>query len=330
VYAGIKYTAGYANNLTTRPPLKTILNRRRLIGLTLHIMTDHKAILAILLSLCVSLGVALALGQGSMQVRGVPVVMLSWAIAFSIQWVVFIPSFYYKTEHYFDLTGSLTYLLVTAVALYLAEGLTYRDLLIAGVIFVWAVRLGSFLFIRIRKQGKDVRFDRIKQNFWRFLLTWTLQGLWVFLTLAMALAAITSEVKPQFDVLVWLGLAIWVFGFALEVAADRQKTGFRRDQRNAGQFITSGLWSWSRHPNYFGEMILWSGVAVMALPVLSGWQWVALISPVFVIFLLTKVSGIDMLEAQGLVRWGDDPNYHAYLARTSKLIPRRPLPIDGA
>ena len=293
-------------------------------------MTNRKAILAIILSLCVSLGVALALGQGSILAWGIPVVMLCWAIAFAIQWIVFIPSFYYKTEHYFDLTGSLTYLLVIAVALYSTEGLTSRDLLIAGVIFVWALRLGSFLFMRIKKQGKDVRFDHIKQNFWRFLLTWTLQGLWVFLTLAMALAAITSEVKPQLDAMVWLGLAIWVFGFVLEVAADLQKTVFRRDQRNAGQFITSGLWSWSRHPNYFGEMILWSGVAVMALPVLSGWQWVALISPVFVIFLLTKVSGIDMLEAQGLLRWGDDPNYRAYLARTSKLIPRRPLSIDRA
>ena len=293
-------------------------------------MTNRKAILATVLSLCVSLGVAVALGQGSIRASGIPVVMLCWAIAFAIQWVVFIPSFYYKTEHYFDLTGSLTYLLVIAVALYSTEGLTPRDLLIAGVIFVWALRLGSFLFMRIKTQGSDVRFDRIKHNFWRFLLTWTLQGLWVFLTLAMALAAITSEVKPQLDALVWLGLAIWVVGFALEVAADRQKTVFRRDQRNAGQFITSGLWSWSRHPNYFGEMILWSGVAIMALPVLSGWQWVALISPVFVIFLLTKVSGIDMLEAQGQLRWGDDPNYRAYLARTSKLVPRRPLSVDSA
>lgn len=293
-------------------------------------MTNRKAILATILSLCVSLGVAVALGHGSIRAWGIPVVMLCWAIAFAIQWVVFIPSFYYKTEHYFDLTGSLTYLLVIAVALYSTEGLTSRDLLIAGVICVWALRLGSFLFMRIKKQGRDVRFDRIKQNFWRFLLTWTLQGLWVFLTLAMALAAITSEVKPQLDALVWLGLAIWIFGFALEVAADRQKTVFRRDQRNAGQFITSGLWSWSRHPNYFGEMILWSGVAIMALPVLSGWQWVALISPVFVIFLLTKVSGIDMLEAQGQLRWGDDPNYRAYLARTSKLVPRRPLSVDSA
>ncbi len=293
-------------------------------------MTNNKSRIATLFSICLSLCVAIALGQGSGLVSGIPVILLCWAIIFVIQWLAFLPSFYYKTEHYYDVTGSLTYLTVVITALLAASTLSARDFLIGLVIIIWALRLGSFLFLRIKKQGRDERFEHIKNNFWRFLMTWTLQGLWVFLTLTMALAAITSEVKKELDAPAWLGLAIWLVGFAFEVVADRQKTAFRQDPSNTGNFITTGLWSWSRHPNYFGEMVLWMGVAVMAMPVLSGWQWVAMISPVFVIFLLTKISGVDMLEAQGVRRWGDDPNYQAYLVRTSKLLPRPPLSPDIA
>ena len=85
------------------------------------------------------------------------------------------------------------------------------------------------------------------------------------------------------------------------------KNLFRKDPANKEAFITSGLWSWSRHPNYFGEITLWTGIAIMAIPVLSGWQWVCLISPVFVTLLLTKVSGIPLLEKKAREKWGDDP-----------------------
>lgn len=121
-----------------------------------------------------------------------------------------------------------------------------------------------------------------------------------------------------------LGLAVWVCGFSIEVVADRQKSRFRDSPGNATACITSGLWAWSRHPNYFGEILLWCGVAIVAAPVLSGWQWVTLISPVFVALLLTQASGIPMLEKSADDRWGTDADYQAYKARTPILMLRPP------
>lgn len=155
-------------------------------------------------------------------------------------------------------------------------------------------------------------------------MTWTIQGLWVFLTLAMALAAITSKSKMAIDIFAVVGTLIWIFGFSIEVVADQQKTNFKDDPDNKDKFISVGLWSWSRHPNYFGEMVLWIGIAVIAFPVLIGWQLVALISPIFVIFLLTRISGITMLESRGYKKWKDDPAYIDYLERTSVLVPFPP------
>lgn len=113
-----------------------------------------------------------------------------------------------------------------------------------------------------------------------------------------------------------------MIGFAIEVISDRQKSRFREENKEG--FITSGLWSWSRHPNYFGEIVLWLGIAIIALPTLSGWQWATMISPIFVIVLLTKISGVRMLEVSGKKRWGTDEGYQAYLASTSVLIPLPP------
>ncbi|MGB8362380.1 MAG: DUF1295 domain-containing protein, partial [Acidimicrobiia bacterium] len=153
---------------------------------------------------------------------------------------------------------------------------------------------------------------------------WTIQGLWVLLTAAAALAIITTSVRRDLGWLAYTGIVVWVVGFAIEVVADRQKSLFKRDPGNEGRFIATGLWAWSRHPNYFGEITLWTGVALMAIPVLSGWQWVVLVSPLFVTLLLTRVSGIPMLEAKADERWGDEPEYREYKTTTPVLIPRPP------
>ena len=287
-------------------------------------MSKKITIPSIFISILLAGLVAIGIDQGSVNISGISLIYFCCAFIFLAQWLVFIPSYIFETEHYFDLTGSLTYVSVTLLAILFTVDISLRDILLALFVWIWALRLGSFLFVRVKKAGSDGRFDLMKKDFWWFLMTWTIQGLWVFLTLAMALAAITSESKMAIDIFAVVGTLIWIFGFSIEVVADQQKTNFKDDPANKDSFITVGLWSWSRHPNYFGEMVLWIGIAVIAFPVLIGWQLVALISPIFVIFLLTRISGITMLESRGYKKWKDDPAYIDYLERTSVLVPFPP------
>jgi steroid 5-alpha reductase family enzyme len=215
-------------------------------------------------------------------------------------------------------------LALTIGVLLLAGSFDARSILLTVLVSIWALRLASFLFRRIRRRGVDERFDAIKPSFTRFLMAWTLQGLRVFLTLAAAIAAMTSAQPALLGAIGFVGMAVWAVGFGIEVVSDRQKQAFRQDPGNSDRFITSGLWAWSRHPNYFGEVVLWLGIALISLPALSGWQYVTLISPLFVYFLLTRVSGIPILEARARERWGDDPDFQAYRDKTPVLFPRLP------
>jgi steroid 5-alpha reductase family enzyme len=286
---------------------------------------DHRrSVVGIVLAVAIGALVVLAGSDGSRTVGSVAVFALCGILAYVINWVVFVPSYLARTERYYDLTGSITYTTVIVVALALSGDLDPRALIVGTMVIVWAGRLGSFLFRRVRRDGKDGRFDTIKTDFLRFLMTWTLQGLWVLLTAAAALAIITGVEREPIEWVTIVGIAVWGAGFAIEVVADRQKSAFRRDPANAGRFISSGLWAWSRHPNYFGEIVLWTGIAIMAVPVLTGWRWITLISPVFVFLLITRVSGVPMLEARSDERWGDDADYRAYKARTPVLVPRPP------
>ena len=284
--------------------------------------SDHNALLALPAIILVGVLVAIAGSQGGARVGAIPVFALSVALAFLIQWVVFIPAFLVQSEKFFDLTGSLTYITVITVTLLLSGNFDARAILVFVLVLVWAARLGTFLFRRVKKAGKDDRFDDIKPSFLRFLNVWTIQGLWITLTLAAALIAITSSYRKGIDVFAIVGLLIWILGFAFEVVADLQKSRFNADPANKGKFINTGLWSRSRHPNYFGEIVLWVGIAIIALPVLRGWQWVALISPLFVTLLLTKVSGIPLLEKKADKKWGGQEEYEAYKKKTPILIPK--------
>ena len=289
-------------------------------------MTDQNrnSLIGIVASLAIGSLVILAGSDGSTKVGSLAVFALCGILSYVINWIVFVPSNQAKTEHYFDLTGSITYLTLTVVALLLSDDLDARAVIVAAMVILWAGRLGSFLFARVKRDGRDGRFDRIKTDPLRFFMTWTLQGLWVLLTLACGLAIITSANREPIEWVAIIGIVVWVAGFAIEAIADQQKSVFKRDPANAGRFITSGLWAWSRHPNYFGEITLWTGIAIIAVPILDGWRWVTLISPVFVFLLLTRVSGIPLLEARGKKRWGDEQAYQAYVRNTPALIPRPP------
>ncbi|MBN1304868.1 MAG: DUF1295 domain-containing protein [Anaerolineales bacterium] len=285
---------------------------------------EKRAIIAIPIVLVTAAGLALAGSQGGRFAFGMPLFALVILLAFIIQWIVFIPSYLWKTERYFDLTGGITFITVTIVAVGLSPVNDGRSWLLAGIISIWAVRLSSFLFMRIRAEGEDRRFRDIKTSFPRFLLTWTLQGLWVSFSLAAALAAITTEARVPLGGFALVGFLVWLSGIGIEAAADSQKSRFNAQEENKGKFINVGLWSWSRHPNYFGEILLWIGVAIIAFPVLSGWQWLTLISPVFITLLLTRISGIPMLEARADEKWGGQEDYQAYKAGTPVLIPWPP------
>ena len=276
------------------------------------------------IGLALLLGFAVALAAGGPTVAGLPVMIWCALLAFVVQWLMFLPAWLFQTERYYDLTGSMTYISVALLALFLSGRFEPGSLLILAMIVIWALRLGIFLFTRILDEGGDRRFERIKPRFLRFLMTWTLQGLWVIVTSAAGLAAVSSGRPLPLSPLVILGGLLWCVGFAVEVVGDRQKRLFRACPENREAFIREGLWRYSRHPNYFGEILLWTGIAVMALPVLAGWQYLTLVSPLFVYLLLTRVSGIRLLEAAAERRWGDDPAYRTYLATTSRLLPLPP------
>ena len=277
-----------------------------------------------IISITLGILIATAGSQGSESYNGIALFAICASVSFLLHWIIFIPSYIYQTEHYFDLTGSISYLSAIALGFYLNPSMDPRDLLIGALIAIWALRLGTFLFMRVKQDGKDDRFTIMKTQFHWYIMTWTIGGLWVFLTMAAGLAAITSNVNVPLGVMAYLGLALWIFGFSIEVIADRQKRNFKKQQNKDKAFITSGLWALSRLPYYFGDLTLWLGLTLIALPVLNGWQLVTLISPIFVYILLTRISGIPMLENRGMKKWGSDPEYIDYLERTPSLVMRKP------
>jgi steroid 5-alpha reductase family enzyme len=284
--------------------------------------TDRDWLIVFSAVVLIGLGIAWAGSQGGSSFDGIPLFGLSVGLAFVIQWLAFVPAYLRQTEKFYDITGSLTYISIITLAVLFSPNIDARSIILWALVAVWAVRLGTFLFTRIQKAGKDDRFDELKPSFLRFLNAWTIQGLWVTFTAAAALVAITTTNRKELDALALVGLLIWIFGFAIEVFADLQKSRFSADPANKGKFIRTGLWSRSRHPNYFGEITLWVGVAIIALPVLQGWQWIALISPVFVALLITRVSGVPLLEAKADKKWGGQADYEEYKKQTPVLIPK--------
>ena len=220
----------------------------------------------------------------------------------------------------------ISFICVTITAIYYKISINGQiDLtsrILSLLVIVWTLRLGLFLFYRINKDGKDDRFDELKLSFSKFLMTWTLSSAWVSITSLAALTVITSQNLYKDNAFIVIGVIVWLFGFIFEVVSDFQKTKFKSNPKNNGQFIKNGLWSVCRHPNYFGEIVLWIGISVIAFPNLENWQHVSLISPLFVFLLLTKISGINLLEAKAEKKWGTSDEYKKYISQTPQLIPK--------
>ena len=265
------------------------------------------------------------IGTGIAYLTGSYIVLNAVILAFLIQWVAYIPAYTFQTEKFYDLTGTLTYLTVVWFTYILSNSAAepkIGNFILASLISIWAVRLGSFLFLRIHKAGEDKRFRTIKPSASQFFMTWTLQGFWVSICSMCALTAISSEVGVITNIFFYIGFALFLIGFSIEIVADSQKNTFRSLEENKDKFITSGLWAKSRHPNYFGEIMLWTGIALIALPSLSGTQYLTLISPVFTYILLVHISGVRMLEDMGNKKWGHLEEYKNYKDKTPRIIPK--------
>ena len=266
---------------------------------------------------------AFLLTMGIAYAVGSRLVFIAVLLAFLISWIAYIPAYLFQTEKFYDLTGSIKYLLLTWFIYTLSYefyGFNIGNLILATLISMWTLRLGSFLFMRVHKDGEDKRFRTIKTSASQFFLTWTLSGMWVSLCSICALTAIANPFGVTLNLITYIGIGLFFLGFAIEVIADQQKTAFRAISENKDRFITSGLWAISRHPNYLGEIILWFAIAVISFSSLSGTQYIALISPIFTYLLLVYVSGVRMLEDRANTKWGNEPEYKEYKSKTPVLF----------
>ena len=242
-------------------------------------------------------------------------------MAVLIQFAIFLPSFLFQTEKFYDLTGSLTFISVTSIAYFSLDDPTTIDTILYLYVIVWAGRLGIFLFRRINKDGKDERFDKAKKKFFWFLQYWMGQAAWVVFTAGASILAILSPVEAELEVLAIIGIFLWWSGFLIEVISDYQKRKFRETSDPKTEFISTGLWARSRHPNYFGEITLWVGMAVISLSSLSGIEYItAVVSPLFIYLLLRKAEGVPMLERIAEERYGELSDYQEYKANTPVLM----------
>ena len=244
-------------------------------------------------------------------------------IDFGIQLVGWAFAAALKTEKFYDLCGSLAFA-STAAMTYASSARLPRQGLITGLVCTWTARLGMFLVRRVFRDGGDSRFDEVKNQPGTFLVYWMLQGAWVWVT---ALPCFLVNGVASQSALHWgdyVSMALWIVGFITESTADFQKSAFMSDAKNKGRFIDTGLWSVSRHPNYFGEILMWCGVAGVAVSMNAspGISVASCASPLFVTFLLTQMSGIPILEKMADERWGNETAYQEYKRNTPCLIPR--------
>lgn len=242
-------------------------------------------------------------------------------IDFGIQWSLWAVASLLKTEKFFDLAGSSTFVYLVWQMMFWAGRFYPRQVIQSACITIWGTRLGLFLFTRVIREGGDSRFKKVRDNPSRLFIFWTAQAVWVYFTLLPTLILHSSRNNRPLHWKDYVGWSLWAVGFCIQIVADYQKTQFRSDPLNHKKFLISGLWSICRYPNYFGEILMWFGLFLPASSVMYGWQFLSIASPAFVALLLTKVSGIPLQEAQAKRRWSSDQAFLAYKSKTAKLIP---------
>lgn len=245
---------------------------------------------------------------------------LIWTLALSllVQAVFFAFAATFRTDKVTDLSYGLTFILIVG-ALWLRAERGGAATALAAMVLLWGLRLAGYLVYRILHMGRDVRFDGIRERFVSFLAFWLLQGLAVWVIL---LPSTLWYARPgPWRLTMVLGAAIWLAGLVIETVADAQKFAFKRTELGRTRWTDTGLWRFSRHPNYFGELLVWWGIYLFVAPDLGAWNLLGIVGPFAITAILLWGTGIPPLEASALKKWGADPNYQAYRARTRQLVP---------
>ncbi|KAG7597451.1 hypothetical protein ISN44_As06g018130 [Arabidopsis suecica] len=229
------------------------------------------------------------------------------------QFIFFVITALFKFDQVTDFAGSTNFVILAVLTLVLKGTWHYRQIVLTVLVVVWGIRLGLFLLMRILQWGEDRRFDEMRENIGKL-------AVWVW-TVSLPVTFVNASNGGRFfqpaDVIGW---TMWVAGFLIEATADQQKLSFKKCPENKGRWCDVGVWKYSRHPNYFGEMLLWWGIYVASLPVLKGVEYLVIIGPVFLTLLLFFVSGIPLLEESADKKYGSLGAYRHYKKTTSPLV----------
>ncbi len=249
-------------------------------------------------------------------------VLLTLGVSLLIQALFFAFAATLRTDKLTDLSYGLTFVILAAMLLVRGDPGDRAQLTLAAMVMLWGTRLAGYLLYRILHIGRDLRFDGIRENFWLFFRFWLGQGVavWVIMLPVTIWFAASGNWTPWMS----LGGTVWVIGLTIETIADAQKFAAKGRPGGDKRWMTTGLWKYSRHPNYFGELLCWWGVFLFVAGNYTGWAWTGLIGPLSITWILLKVTGIPTLEASADKKWGGDPAYRAHVQRTSRIIPWPP------
>lgn len=245
-------------------------------------------------------------------------------VSFALQLIFFFFAYLFRTDKVTDLSYGLTFFILALAAWHQSTFQSWPLAFVVAMVMTWAVRLAGYLFIRILVMKKDDRFDGIRERFWSFFSFWLVQALAVWVIMVPVLVAAGNEQPATVSSVSYLGFGVWFAGLVIETVADWQKFIFKRNPKNKHKWLDTGIWSWARHPNYFGEMLCWWGVYLFVLPFISGWEWLAVGSPLFITGLLLFFSGIPPLEKKYDQKFKGNKAYAQYKRRTNTLVP---LPV---
>jgi steroid 5-alpha reductase family enzyme len=236
---------------------------------------------------------------------------------------MFLIAFKLKSDKLTDISYAVSFVAIIAVYLFDRAFDNSYPLILSWMVLVWSIRIGGFLLMRVMKKGKDSRFDGLRDSFKRFGRFWISQAITVWILMIPVL--LTANYGGDISRLSMVGFGVWIIGLLIESVADAQKWSFSQNFNNKNKWIHTGIWKYSRHPNYFGEIVVWIGVYLFTYPALVGSdKLVGLASPIFITLLLLFASGVPVLEKSADKRWGDLPEYRHYKKRTSLLIPLPP------